>query len=144
MKNSTTAALMLFLFAGCGGSNTAPVTGVVTLDGQPVYPARVTFSPKADEGAMEAGGRVSSAMTEADGSYSIEEAAVGENVVGVMILPADEDSEEAEDNEKPPAAGRPEKSSYTVSSGDNSIDIKLTAAAPAGRRGMRDDDDDDD
>lgn len=119
------------------------------MNGSPVFPARVTFSPKGAEGAIEAGGRVSSAMTEADGSYSIDAAAVGENTVGVLILPGDEDSDEAEDNEMPAPAGKPEKTIYTVSSGSNSIDIILTpiaspnAKGPGRRRGLGDDDDDD-
>lgn len=105
------------------------------MDGSPVFPARVTFSPKGAEGAIEAGGRVSSAMTEADGSYSIDAAAVGENTVGVLILPGDEDSEEAEDNEKPAPAGKPEKTVYTVDSGNNTIDITLTALASPNSKG---------
>lgn len=144
IPNLTPTATLLLLFAiGCGGAETAPVQGVVTLDGQPVYPARVTFSPKTAEGATDAGGRVSTALTEVDGSYSIAEAAIGDNIVGVMMLPVDEDSEDSEDNEIPTAAGKPDKDSYTVASGENKIDIKLAAAAAPTARAVADDDDDD-
>jgi len=139
------AALLTVVLSGCGGgAPTAPVSGVVTMDGQPVYPARVTFSPRGGEGAVDAAGRVASAMTEADGSYSIDGAALGDNTVGVLMLPADEDSDEAEDNEKPLPAGRPEKTTYTISAGNNTIDIKLLALAAHGKGGGRGDDDDDD
>lgn len=129
--------LTLSAFLGCGEENTALVTGVVTLNGQPVYPARVNFAPKAAEGAIEAAGRLSTAMTEPDGSYRIEAAALGENSVGVMMLPADEDSEEAEDNEQPLPAGKLDKTVFTVESGENNIDLKMTAFKPQQKRGGR-------
>lgn len=149
MKNSVLLVLFTFVACGCGGgNNTAPVSGVVMMDGSPVFPARVTFSPKSAQGAVEASGRVSSAMTEPDGTYYIEAAAVGQNTVGVLMLPADGDSEEAEDNERPAPAGKPEKTVYTVDSGDNTIDITLTVLAPpnskGGSRGKGRGDDDDD
>lgn len=128
---------------GCGSENTAPVSGMVSLDGQPVYPARVMFTPMADKGETEAG-VAASALTEADGTYVIPAAAIGKNAVGVMMLPADRDSEEAEDEERPPAVGKPDKSSYDVASGENTIDIKLASLPPAGKPGRRAHDDDDD
>lgn len=141
---SLLSILLSAVVAGCGSDTTAPVTGLVTLDGNPVFPARVTFTPRAANGSTEAG-VMSSAVTEPDGSYSIEGAQIGENVVGVMLLPTDEDSEEAEDNERPPAAGKPEKEMYTVASGANEIDIKLAPlAVPGKKRGGRRRDDDDD
>lgn len=149
MKNLVFLVLFTVVAAGCGGGNsTAPVSGVVTMSGSPVFPARVTFSPKGTEGSIEAAGRVASAMTEPDGSYQIDEVAVGENTVGVLMLPADEDSDEAEDNEKPAPAGKPDKTTFTVSSGTNNFDITLTPLAspgangPGGGRVAEDDDDD--
>lgn len=82
-------------------------------------------------------------MTEPDGSYSIDEAQIGENVVGVLILPTDEESEEAEDDETPASAGKPEQSTYTVASGSNQIDVKLKTHAATGKSGARRDEDDD-
>lgn len=135
-------AALVALAAGCGGPSTAPVTGSVTLEGQPVYPARVTFSPKAADGSSEAGGRVSSTLTNVDGTYSIEAAAIGDNVVGVIVLPADEDSEGAEDNEMPKAVGKPEKEIYAVTAGDNVIDIQLRPVAESSRKRRGFDEDD--
>lgn len=112
---------------GCGTEGTAPVSGIATLDGEPVYPARVNFAPKAADGAVQAAGRLSTAMTEPDGSYTIDAAALGKNTVGVMMMPADEDSEEAEDNEQPLPVGKLSQSVYTVVDGDNNIDLNMTA-----------------
>lgn len=53
--------------AGCGGSDkpdTVPVSGKVTLDGVPVEGASVMFRP-------EGSGRPGTAMTDADGAYSL-------------------------------------------------------------------------
>lgn len=144
IKSTMCVLALMLMTAGCGGSSaTAPVTGIVTLDGNPVFPARVTFTPKADSGSTDAG-VPSSASTEPDGSYSIDAAQIGENIVGVMVLPTDEDSDEAEDNERPPVAGKPEKASYSVVSGSNQIDIKLTVSAPLAKSGRRRGEDDDD
>ena len=58
----------VLMLAGCGGNSDVPdlgrVTGVVTLDGQPLSGAQVTFSPES--------GRPSNAETDKDGSYSLQ------------------------------------------------------------------------
>lgn len=63
------AVLCLLLLAtlGCGpshGHKTAPVSGVVTLDGQPFAGAKVTFQPKG-------GGPSSAGITNAAGEYTL-------------------------------------------------------------------------
>lgn len=62
------AALCVVILAGCGGNpadypDTAPVTGTVTLDGQPLEGARVSFTPQE--------GRSSSGTTDAQGKYEL-------------------------------------------------------------------------
>lgn len=57
-------ALLCCVLAGCGDGKTGRVSGVVTMDGQPLPNATVTFEP-------DGGGRLSSAVTESDGSYSL-------------------------------------------------------------------------
>jgi hypothetical protein len=119
--------LGLFIL-GCGGGaevETATVSGKVTMDGQPVYPAKVTFSPIGTQG-VEISGRPATANTDVDGSYTIATVVVGANAVGVTLTPTDPDDEEAEDNEMNiPMAGKPSQDSYNVVSGSNQIDITL-------------------
>lgn len=53
--------------SGCGGTSgpeLAEVSGTVTIDGKPAEGVRVNFMP-------DAGGRASSATTDADGSYTL-------------------------------------------------------------------------
>jgi hypothetical protein len=40
---------LLFAAAGCGGANTAPVSGRVTLDGHPLANATIVFQPLSEE-----------------------------------------------------------------------------------------------
>lgn len=56
----------LFSLIGCNGDglNLATVEGVVTLNGEPLAEARIVFYP-------EGGGRLSHAITDLDGSYSL-------------------------------------------------------------------------
>jgi len=126
----TTLGLCL-LTTGCGGSDeieTAAVEGKVTMDGQPVYPATITFSPAPSKGQTTAKGRPASASTEVDGTYSVPDAVVGYNVVGVMKEFTDQDSEEAEDSEMNiPLIGKPSRDNYLVESGSNTIDIQLVS-----------------
>jgi hypothetical protein len=78
-------ALLAGAAAGCGGSGGGPplgtVSGVVTLDGQPLADATVTFTPAA--------GRPSQGFTGSDGrytlAYTVEQpgAMVGDHVVRI-------------------------------------------------------------
>lgn len=77
------AALFTATFVGCGGSNlpdTAEVTGVVTVDGEPVENASVMFAP------VEAG-RPAVGSTDAQGHYTLmftselRGAPIGENKI---------------------------------------------------------------
>jgi hypothetical protein len=64
---SWTRALSLpLILAGCGGKGgPVPVQGIVTLDGQPVANAQVTFAPEAMDGHM------AFALTDDDGVFSL-------------------------------------------------------------------------
>lgn len=116
--------------AGCddGPDNMAEVSGKVTLDGQPLSGARVTFTPV---GA----GSSSSGVTDSDGHYElslsrdIEGAVIGEHTVSVTTYaPANPDGD-------PPSPGAPEKvptkfnrnSTLTkkVEDGSNEINLEL-------------------
>ncbi|MCA9131251.1 MAG: hypothetical protein KDB22_29405 [Planctomycetales bacterium] len=61
---------LLFVAAlGCGGAQYAPVEGVITLDGNPLEDATVTFTPTGTTGneIQQSYGR-----TDAEGRYSLE------------------------------------------------------------------------
>jgi hypothetical protein len=59
--------------AGCGGERfpVAPVSGTVTLDGQPLAGARVGFEPRRTDESINAGPG-SYATTDAEGRYRLE------------------------------------------------------------------------
>ena len=77
MKTRTTSTMGLLLIlglAGCGGSpdaphlNLVPVSGKVTLAGQPVSGLRVLFMP-----LNKTAGQGAFAVTEDDGSFELEQ-----------------------------------------------------------------------
>jgi hypothetical protein len=85
------AAGMLLTFAGCSGGDIkfAPVSGVITLNGQPYPNAVISFQPIGTEKNPNPG-RGSSAYTDANGRYElmcdneIEGAVVGKHLVRIM------------------------------------------------------------
>lgn len=128
-----------FLVTGCGRSDLpelGTVSGVVTLDNEPLPNAIVNFSPTA-------AGRPSTAETDSEGKYSllyltdVEGAVVGEHTVTVEKIVSEEEDNLSDDpadlepgqelpKQLPPSAldGSILKD---VKSGDNKIDIALTA-----------------
>ncbi|HVT29388.1 MAG TPA: carboxypeptidase-like regulatory domain-containing protein [Lacipirellulaceae bacterium] len=79
------ALLLPALMVGCsGGSQVAPVTGLVTLDGRPLENADVTFQPDASR-------RPSMGRTDAKGHYELAYkrgqpgALVGEHTVRIYV-----------------------------------------------------------
>jgi hypothetical protein len=78
--------LAVALFAvGCGsGLKTAPVSGVITKDGQPLANASVTFTPQATGGESP----VSNGRTDDKGSYTLAITATGDSgaVLGNHIV----------------------------------------------------------
>src|SRR5438552_2640503 len=68
-------AAALIACLGCGGSkpyNTASVSGRVTLDGQPLAGARLTFQPERGPNAGLLSGPEAHGETDADGNYSLK------------------------------------------------------------------------
>ncbi len=61
-------SLGCLLLVGCGGGNTADVSGTVTMDGEPLEGAIVMFMPESTGGS---GGRPASAVTDAEGNYEL-------------------------------------------------------------------------
>lgn len=124
------AALCTILLAGCGGPDkVGGVTGKVTLSGQPLPDAMVTFSPTA-EGATSGVGK-----TDSEGNYTltfaadVEGAQEGENVVRISTY------REANPDADPPQPAVPEKvpAKYNVKTelkvevkpGSNTFDFPL-------------------
>jgi hypothetical protein len=124
--------LAAFLTAGCSQqlpTDVGKVTGKVTLDGQPLADAVVTFTPLASGGATAIG------KTAADGSYSltyssgVSGAQIGENRVHISTLDA------GNPDSDPPRAAVPEKVplkyntrtelKVEVKPGDNVLDFPL-------------------
>lgn len=87
--------LLLALAAGCGGGAVAPVSGKVTLGGQPLPGAVVTFQPIREDGAaVELAGSIG--KTDASGRYELRliepdkpGAAVGKHRVSISTATAD-------------------------------------------------------
>jgi hypothetical protein len=105
----------------------APVSGVVTLDGQPVEGATVLFTP------MEPGGKASKGVTDASGRYILKPAeaggGVGPGTYGVSIKKTvAEDGDEAK-HLLPQRFAEPTTSALTVeiSTGVNEFDIELSS-----------------
>jgi hypothetical protein len=59
--------MIILLLAGCGksGPQLAPVRGLVTLDGQPVFEAQLIFQPDEGQGSPSYG------VTDKDGQYEV-------------------------------------------------------------------------
>ena len=75
------AAICSLLFAqGCGGTfNAAPVSGTITLNGQPLKDATVTFTPQGGGNESPA----SSGRTDSSGNYSLT--MISDNSTGALI-----------------------------------------------------------
>lgn len=119
-----------FLFAGCW-NNAAPakVTGTITLDGQPVRDATVTFVP-------DSGERLSQAMTDYYGKYELrftaqlKGAVVGKHRVTIQTgsLEASAGSEAPTERETIPKKYNTESElTATLKSGNNVVDFELTS-----------------
>ena len=80
--------VIVMVTGGCGkGSNIAPVSGKLTLDGQPMPGVRIVFSPRSMGGENNNPGPYSFAVTDENGDYSLitrykdEGAIIGPHVV---------------------------------------------------------------
>ena len=110
---------------GCGGGGDMPdlgtVTGVVTLDGQPLSGAQVTFSPES--------GRPSTAETGGDGSYTLQftvdepGAVVGTHTVRINTAVDGRDDPKTE--QVPAKYNSKTELTAKVESGKNELDFDL-------------------
>jgi hypothetical protein len=131
-------AALLLCAGGCGGDGPglATVSGTVTLDGQPVPAAVLTFIPQAPDSSPSYG------RTDAEGKYSLmftrskEGAMLGKHRVEIETqkISADEAADmKAEGREVPAYVAIPKKYrepgalTAEVKSGGNQIDFTLTS-----------------
>ena len=115
------------LVGGCGGSfDVAPVTGTVTLDGQPLASAEVTFQPQ--------DGRPSTGLTDQQGRYELvysrdsKGAMIGSHTVRITTPTVDDDGNPLPDASPLPAKYNIESTlTAQVAAGSNTIDFPLTS-----------------
>ena len=137
-------AIVLLLVCGCSTSTkpyqTAPVAGLITLDGKPLAGAHVTFMPVPDAQSRKQSGPEASGNTSEDGRYSLQTAfgdvgaSVGKNRVMITtrkteLDPTNPDRSKEVAKERVPGKYFTDQSPlfYDVSSGGTkSADFELT------------------
>ena len=136
--------VIMFAIAGCGGKayRSAPVAGVVTLNGKPLAEATVIFQPAASGNP----GPPSTATTDEEGRFTLTfsdqkpGAVVGKHKVVVstrQFHAKDENSDREEEvvKEQVPDAYRESPFEFEVpASGTNDAEIKLIGPPPSNAR----------
>jgi hypothetical protein len=125
------------LLTGCGGTYDATVSGIITLDGNPLPRGTVCFNPDAD-------GPSAYGLIQSDGKYTLatgREEGLPSGAYTVTVV-ANEQSVEKTPGAIPtpgkpisPSWYRNKNSSplkYNLEAGSNQIDISLTSTPPAG------------
>jgi len=126
------AAALVLAAVGCGGS-TGRVSGVVTLDGQPLEGATVTFTPAAGDGGGVGG---STGKTDAQGRYTLRTvvgdspgAAAGKHRVSISLFkPNPNNPDQAGTDVVPARFSDPSKTELTFdvpSGGTDKADFRL-------------------
>jgi len=130
--------LLLCLLAGCSGGphKVAPVSGRVTLNGQPLAHAAVTFQPVATEGNLNPGPG-SGGFTDSNGRYILKltgmetkGAVVGKHMVRINLAPQDNSADDKPKRYKdlPAQYNKKTKLKYDVPpGGTDSADFQLTS-----------------
>jgi hypothetical protein len=136
---ATFLGLLLVNFAGCGGPYDATVTGVVTLDGKVVPRGTVAYQPAA-------GGPPAYARIEENGSYVVRtgrEEGLPSGEYSVTVTANEPPATTQTASGGPPPPGKPitplwyrtkntSGLSFTVSPGDNEINLELKSQPPPG------------
>jgi hypothetical protein len=118
----TLVSLSLLMVSGCGYTDVAPVTGIVTLDGQPLVGASVEFMPEV--------GRPSYGGTNEQGfyrlNYTMEQDGAVIGPCTVRVTTAVEDKEGRMKKELVPKKyNTTDKIRVSVEAKANKIDVKL-------------------
>jgi len=86
VRHGLSLALLSVLAIGCGGPSMAPVSGTVTLDGNPVDGIRVTFEPIVGESAVtDEVYYTSFGVTNEAGRYDMQTEIDGKLVAGAVV-----------------------------------------------------------
>jgi len=116
--------LAAITFTGCGGGNSATVSGKVTFDGEAVPGGSITFNPVTE-------GRPAGATINGDGTYTLgtakeaDGALIGKHTI-TFVPPEDPSTDPTKVAPKSKYAGlTPSPAEVEVTSGDNTIDIQL-------------------
>ena len=148
---SLVVALLTATWLGCGsGASTAPVSGKITYQGQPVTGGTLSFAPIAAAGAVNPG-KPAAALIQSDGSFVLttytasDGAVIGKHRVTfsppIAQMPAPKElgpGESAVPTPTPPSPYDglvPKESEVEVKKGPNSLTIELVAATGAGQTG---------
>ena len=129
---SSCILMMVFVLAGCGGGDSGPeladVTGKVTLGGQPLANATVTFIPSGGDGTTASGTTGAEGDYELDYSLSKKGCQPGSYTVRITTAVEDDDGNLSE--EKVPAKYNAETElKAEVKSGSNTVDFALESGA---------------
>lgn len=125
VTSSLLVGFVLSVLAGCGGDSVSlgEVTGIVTVDGQPVEGLEVRFNPEGDSAGTSLG------YTKTDGSYQIFYGGGGNGaVVGshtVTVTAAETDGEGAP-VQIPAKYNDQTELKFDVQAGKNTFNIEIT------------------
>jgi hypothetical protein len=123
---------------GCGNDQVAPVSGRITLDGEPLRNAAITFQPVPAEGKNNPGPG-SGGFTDEDGRYTLKVtgketrgAVVGKHKVRISLVPpkSDDADDRAKRYKQLPAkySGTETKLEFDVpAGGTDAADFRLTS-----------------
>jgi hypothetical protein len=121
------AALLSLALAGCGGPDVAPVSGRITLNGQPLAGAHVTFQPVSPGPNVRPEVAGSVGRTDAAGQYSLRlvepdraGALVGEHRVTISTAEATDSDGAVPKGERVPKSWRDGSQRFTVPAGGTS------------------------
>ena len=129
----------LAVLAGCGGPYDSSVTGIVTLDSQPLTLGTVAFFPSA-------GGPPAYGQVQSDGSYEVRtgrEDGLKSGEYQITVVANERPTVAQSPNGGPPPPGKPitpiwyrtvdsSGLNFTVAPGSNDIPLDLTSQPPAG------------
>jgi hypothetical protein len=118
-------ALLAACVLGCTQSDTVPVTGVVTFNGQPADQAEVMFNPKT--------GRIATGVTDGNGRFTLSTAKPNDGALPGEYIVTLGEYYPADKPPKMPPPGQPLPSRFPAKYGDPATS-PLTATVERGKK----------